>query len=728
MTALVLEGFDTYGTGTLSASNILAGPFAAVGAGTCGVPAWGPSRTGINCFIQPNGGEDPNWAGRVVVPTPGTHFFVSFGFAIDQLSFRNGPYIIGALNGSAGVITQLGFTSTGALTISKSDGTVLATTSGPVIVSQNWHFFEVEFDSSSHVINVRVDDAQASNPIVLTCTDASITGNIAQFGVLMGVNGPSSAPKSYMDDLFIRDTNGSVNNSWIGDRRIATLFGNADTATSAWTPSYYKEFGAGILRLSNVVAGTNTIQSPTANVQTNASSTLDLGANDFTLETFVRFDAIQTSSYSSVFSRWDAGVNKRSYRLILGSQAFNNGCLQFDTSTDGTAGTVVTKVLYPWVPSPNTWYHLAIVRAAGELLLFVNGAQFGLPITDSDTYFGGGSEALSIGLELSSGNSVSGTNLIGRLDETRFTNGTGRYTGPFTPPVAAFPRGSADPDWSQVTLLMGYDSGILDESSYTHPMTAKNGAVSFIPSDGPAVGVYSTINKAIPDDNTFVSADLTNAFGILTMTTQPANNDTVTVGTTNGSTPAVYTFKTSISTAFDVLIDTTAQNTLINFLNAVNAGTGSGTKYGTGTTANFDVNAVQLPVGQIEVLANAAGSAGNSIASTSTGTAAVWGGTTLSGGADIPGPTNFKLQRPPQNTTLISAVQMNVRALKTDAGTADLQPNFIGALGGTAAGANHPLTVSARYYRDIFETDPDTMSTITPSTIVNGAIQINRTA
>ena len=158
-----------------------------------------------------------------------------------------------------------------------------------------------------------------------------------------------------------------------------------------------------------------------------------------------------------------------------------------------------------------------------------------------------------------------------------------------------------------------------------------------------ALGLVSTVRltKATPDDNTFISAGLTDASNILTMTVQPTNGDTVKVGTTDGSTPAVYTFKTAISTAYDVLIDTTAQATLINLFNAINAGPGSGTKYGTGTTSNFDVFATQLPVGQIMVTANLAGTGGNAIASTATGTAASWATTTLTGGADIPGPTDF---------------------------------------------------------------------------------------
>jgi hypothetical protein len=210
------------------------------------------------------------------------------------------------------------------------------------------------------------------------------------------------------------------------------------------------------------------------------------------------------------------------------------------------------------------------------------------------------------------------------------------------------------------------------------------------------------------------------------MITQPTAGTSVEVGTRDGTTAAVYTWRTSVSAAFDVLIDTTVEGSLINLLNAINGGPGAGTKYGAGTTSNFDVNAVQLPVGQIQVFANVAGTGGNSILSTTNSTFS-WASGTLTGGANIPGPTNFKVQRPPNNTTLISAMQMNFRGLKTDAGTANVQQSFIGGLGGTVNGTIKAMTVSPSYYADIMETDPDTGNAISPTTIINGQLKINRT-
>lgn len=725
MTALFMDGYDHYGTGALSSAQMADGPYSNVGSRVCGTPTWGPPRTGLACLI----GAGTFQAGTTrVLPSTQTDLFISFGWATDTLGV-NLPGIIGFQNASGVLECFLVPTATGALNICKADGTVIAGTSGPAVVTQNWHFLEMNLNTSTGTFTLRVDDPGATNTPVLSVTDASLTGFSVGIIDLIPSTGNSNAPLFYIDDLFVRNGSGSVNNSWLGDRRVATLFPDADTTTAGWTPSYYELFGTGIYRGAYAEASNTTIQNQSAFMGVQPATSLDIGAADFTLETFIRFDALPSAtSYASIFSRWNTAANKESYRLILGGASFNQGCLQFDTSTDGTSGTQQTMIQYPWTPETNVWYYVALCRSAGELLLFVNGIQLGLPIADSRTYFSGGSEYLSLGQEftLSGPNIVPNTFMAARLDETRFTNGVGRYTASFTPPNAPFPRGSSDPNWADVVLLMGYDSALVDESSFLQSVQTGGGSIAFQPSDGSAIGAYSTVNKPIPDDNTFISANLTNATNVLTMTSQPANTNTVTVGTKNGTTPAVYTFKTTITSAFDVLIDTTPQATLTNLLNAINAGTGAGTKYGTGTTSNFDVNATPLPAGQIEVTANLAGTAGNSITSAATGSAAVWTTSTLLGGLNIPGPTNFKFQRPPNNTTIISAVQTVVRALKTDAGTATMQTSLVGALGGLATSPTFSLTISPSYYSAVVETDPDGSGPVSPTTLINGQLQVNR--
>jgi hypothetical protein len=729
MTYVLMDGFDHYGSGAVSVANLADGPYASVNQVDCAAPPWGAARTGAFCLVRGGGIESGAYGARRVLPATGSNFFFRFGFAIDTIQAGIYNNIIAIMDGSAGVIAQLGWTSTGALVLTKADGTVLGQTSGPVIVTQNWHYFEMQFDTATNTFVLRVDDASGVGTPVLTVTNAAITGTIAQFGVLMVPDGTVGYPTIYMDDLQVNDAAGSVNNGFLGDRRVATLFADADTATAGWTPRYYKQLGAGILN--------NTALSPfgggyASGVSAASSTSLNLGAADFTIETFVRFQGLPTASDPAViFGKWDATANQRSYQLFLGSVALNGGALCFQESTDGTNSTVTQPIVYPWAPELDTWYHLALVRASGELLLFVDGGQLGLPIADTNTYFAGAAPC-SLGVQSQLSGSVqvavSNTAVQGWLDESRLTVGFARYTSNFTPTTVEFPRGSADPEWADVAWLTGFDSLIQDESGFSRALTVLNGAVQFTTNDGPSVGVWSTVGKAVPDDNTFVEAPFLPAASVLTLSAQPAANDTVRVGTKDGTTAATYTFKSALTTAFDVLIDTSLQQTLQNLFNAINAGPGAGAKYGTATTSNFDVSASQLPAGQMAVTALRPGTTENAVSTTVSLThGGGWTGATLAGGAAIPGPSDFKVQLPPPLTTIISAVQVTQRAFKSDAGAGSVQAAFVGGLGNVTTGAAHALTVSPSYYGDIFELDPDTGAAISPATLINGSIQINRT-
>lgn len=718
MTALLMDGFDHYGADALGAANMSLGAYAAVNQVTPSIPTWG-SRTGLYALGASGVGGTVGLS--YAVTTPGTHFFQSFGYSEGSFNGTFGPItatIAEWRDGGGALLFDLQHTPTGALQVRGPTGTVLGVTSGPVIVPQNWHFFEMGIDTAAHTFVLRVDDAAAALSPILSVTNAAITGTVALLCYL--TSGRAGMPGHYIDDLFIRDAAGAVNNGFLGDRRIATLLSSADTTTVGWTPNYYKKIGAGILTIP-VTASSGAWALPDASQS--------VGSGDFTLESFVRFQSLPTGSNKAViFGKYDETHNQRSYQLFLGSQSLNNGSLCFQTSTDGTISTMAQPIVYPFTPNIDQWYHIAVVRASGFLRLYVDGQQLGLPIADATTYFAG-TARFGLGCQPDNGGTpvLVGTSLAGWLDEFRVTTAFARYTVNFTPTVVAFPRGSpADPQWANVALLLGFDSLIQDESLHAITMGSQN-ATQFTVNDGASVGAFSTIGKVIPDDNTFIAAPFLPATNVLTVTVNASNNETVTVGTKAAATPAVYTFKTVLTgAAFEVFIDTNIQNTLQNLFNAINAGAGAGTKYGTGTTANLDVVASQLPAGQMQVTALTAGTAGNSIPSTETMVNGSWAAATLLGGTAIPGPSNFKVQRPPPRTTLISAVQVTTRAQKSDAGLGSFNTAIVGALGGVGTASIHALTVGPSYYRDIFEVDPDTAGPISPATLINGAIQVNR--
>lgn len=157
-------------------------------------------------------------------------------------------------------------------------------------------------------------------------------------------------------------------------------------------------------------------------------------------------------------------------------------------------------------------------------------------------------------------------------------------------------------------------------------------------------GAPRMVGRADSDGDRLFICDGTNLYyytgnavastGTFTLLSNPSNGETVTIGT------ETYEFVTTIDStggdAFDVLIGANAAATITNLVNAINAGTGEGSTYGTGTTASSFVTAAEASGDALTATAITAGTAGDSIATTDTvgSSGGGWGAATLSGGAN----------------------------------------------------------------------------------------------
>jgi flagellin len=137
---------------------------------------------------------------------------------------------------------------------------------------------------------------------------------------------------------------------------------------------------------------------------------------------------------------------------------------------------------------------------------------------------------------------------------------------------------------------------------------------------------------ALSATNLNISQAASNTFNL---SAQASNGDNITIG---GET---YTFQSTLTagtaTGVHVQLGGTAQQTLQNLYNAINAGSGSGSAYSSGATAtaNATVTATSLGSGSIVLQALTGGSGGNSTVST-IGTCAngsFTNGATFTGGA-----------------------------------------------------------------------------------------------
>jgi len=665
------------------------------------------------CFTL-NGGDIL----RKVLPATYTNLFTGFRWYVTSLpsTTGQGPFVdIRDTNNNT--LGRIYIDTTGRLNVTNSAGAIVATSTSPVITASTWHYIEMnwQLSSTSGYLEVRIDDS--STPCLVYSGAFDSTTPIAQ--VAYGSNTTTSS----LTDMHVWDTTGTRNTTFIGDFQVAVLWPVTDVQTG-WTPNYRKKIGNGIGSFTNGVLAFAD------------NPRLNPGSGDYTIESFFRFTSLPTSNNRvPLIAKWcEVNANQRSFELSLCGPGLNGGNIEFRISTDGTANTTQTLFSQPYTFNPGQWYHIAVSRASGQTMLFINGVLQNVPVTDVNTYYactwpiviGGGTVSFTGSAEYAGLNSQ----FIGYMDETRYTTAA-RYTTNFTPTTVPFGRNLAnDSLWNNVVLLLGYESAPQDESQYNEtPYAPYNNTVmptSYLPDDGigqwSAIGAEDTEAFLAPRDDTYISATLSRATNILTLGGNPTDGQTVTIGS------QVYTFKTALTTGYQVLIGASISASLHNLAQAINGGTGAGTLYSSDIAANPNVQSQELPSPQMEILANTAGSAGNSIGPCSTNIpSSVWATTNLSGGADIPGPSSFKLSRLPIGITIVRSVMAVTRAFKTEAGPAKMKTNFVGAGGTITQGPEIALAVNPTYNTAVFELDPDTGTAITPATLTSGQIQFNRT-
>jgi len=158
------------------------------------------------------------------------------------------------------------------------------------------------------------------------------------------------------------------------------------------------------------------------------NSAYHLGAGDFTLETYVRFN--NASTEAALMFIYTSASNQRAYGIEHYPAGGNT--LFFYWSTTGANSFNVQR---PWNPVANRWYHVAICRRGNLLYMFLGGKLIEKAEPFTSTIFNSGLRGMHFG-EIQS-NII---NLNGWLDETRVTVGEGIYVKDFVPPQSAFPR------------------------------------------------------------------------------------------------------------------------------------------------------------------------------------------------------------------------------------------------------------------------------------------------
>lgn len=154
------------------------------------------------------------------------------------------------------------------------------------------------------------------------------------------------------------------------------------------------------------------------------SSDWSFGTGDFTIECWIRPGTVSVDqeiiSQCGPLTPNDFFIVRLTSAAKIRAVAVVGGV----TVTDRTGTTSL---------SANTWYHIAIVRNAGSVEIYVDGVANASGGTNGAGAWPNSSDRLVIGSDDDGSNDYSGY-----LDEIRITKGKARYTSGFTPPNVAF--------------------------------------------------------------------------------------------------------------------------------------------------------------------------------------------------------------------------------------------------------------------------------------------------
>lgn len=236
MALLWCDGFDHYGV----IGNLTEGAYAEIGSGV--TLATTNPRTGTSHLHTPSSGNVVSTNIRRVfggvkttIGLAAVFYYASLPSVADTarvFDFRD-----------ANNITQLTIQldTTGVITVKRGEslgGVILSSTASPVITAETYQHIEAMVFLSQTVgtVEVRVNGVTV---ISLSGVDTVASSLVeASQCCIGGTNRGANVtlPVTDIDDIFCYDDTGSFNNTFIGDRRVLTLFPDANTVQADWTP------------------------------------------------------------------------------------------------------------------------------------------------------------------------------------------------------------------------------------------------------------------------------------------------------------------------------------------------------------------------------------------------------------------------------------------------------------------------------------------------------------
>ncbi|WP_413289875.1 hypothetical protein [Bdellovibrio sp. HCB337] len=327
MALLFIEGFDEYNT---TGTSFQAEIFSANANNGCSWVYWDgmnasslETSTAARTNPSGNGKATAHYNGSylsMVLP-PLTEVIVGFGFYSNTTSgsmcYLSSSLPIAYSNHVANGIRLTKNTDGSISVVNSSTSAVLGTSAAAVLGTNLWDYIEVHYKFGvAGDVKVRVNAVE-----VISLTGIDTRGSATGINCL-SLRGFSGVAWSFFDDLYVCDTTGTINNTFLGPIGVYTLVPNAD-ASVQMTPSS----GANYSCVNEIPVNTTNYVTATSLALTDYYGTTNLPAG------------VNPTSIAGV------QINARSVKV-----EHNNAKLKLGTRSGGTSSFGVAKAV-----SVSTW-------------------------------------------------------------------------------------------------------------------------------------------------------------------------------------------------------------------------------------------------------------------------------------------------------------------------------------------------------------------------------------
>jgi hypothetical protein len=213
------------------------------------------------------------------------------------------------------------------------NGTVYGTSGNAPFSAPNvWRYVELKYNTTTGAATVRVDGISVITATTITTTSVPL--------ITMGYSGGNSGDLTF-DDLYVLDGTGTVNNDFLGDVRVQTLYASSDGSNSQLTPStgttHYNLVNEATPDTTSYVSSSTAGQKDTYQFQDLASNTKNVFGVEIT--NYAHKDAAGPAAFSNI-ARVGATDYVQTAQPLSTSWTANRDLLEINPATG-----------LPWAPS-----------------------------------------------------------------------------------------------------------------------------------------------------------------------------------------------------------------------------------------------------------------------------------------------------------------------------------------------------------------------------------------